>query len=317
MKKRYPVLFAALVIALAACSTGGGDSDAEPTSMVFPTAAPTATAFTVNPTAETSGDSTAGEERLSPVDGMTQVYIPAGSFRMGGLDSLGTPDEEPDRQVTISHGFWMDKVEVTNGMYMLCVQAGACEPPRSFASASRDQYFNTDEFNNFPVIAVTWDYARAYCEWAGRRLPTEAEWEYAARGTDFRIFPWGDDRPDASRANFRWLVRDTTPVGSYPAGASPWGILDLSGNVWEWVEDYYVQTFYAMAGSTDPIGPSAAGSNDERRVIRGGSWQDGEEEIRVSNRGFALAPDHDANLGSDALYGEANNKTGFRCVSNN
>ena len=163
---------------------------------------------------------------------------------------------------------------------------------------------------------MTWDDAVAYCAWAGRRLPSEAEWEYAARGTDYRIYPWGSDQATAQHANFNFQVRDTMPVGSYPLGASPFGVLDMAGNVWEWVQDYYGQDFYAIAGNVDPVGPMAAVSaiHGERRTLRGGSWQDPDEEIRVSNRGFALAPDASAQAGSEKALGEANSKSGFRCV---
>lgn len=320
MKKSFPVFFALLIL-LTACSLGGGgDQEAQPTAMTFATAAPTVTPIVVNPTPEPQNQTAnAGDERVYPLDGMTQVYIPAGSFRMGGLDEGGAPDEEPDRQVTMTRGYWIDKVEVTNGMYLRCVQAGACNPPRTFASSSRPSYFNNPQFDNYPVIGVTWDDAAAYCAWAGRRLPTEAEWEYAARGTDFRIYPWGSDHPTAQHANFNFLVRDTMPVGSYPLGASPWGVLDMAGNVWEWVQDYYVQNFYEIAGNQDPLGPLAPASAQagELRVVRGGSWQDPREELRVSNRGFSAAPDHNAQPGSERYLGEANQKTGFRCVSDN
>jgi eukaryotic-like serine/threonine-protein kinase len=312
--KKILLVLTALAMFSGACQPGAGSA---PTPLPFVTALPTPTSVTLNPTAAPSGRTfDAGEERTANVDGMIMVYIPAGSFRMGGLDADRKVQETPDRSVTMKD-FWIDKIEVTVGMYALCVQAGACEPPRDFTSESRTRYFGNPEFNDYPVIHVTWGDAKAYCEWAGRRLPTEAEWERAARGDDFRIFPWGDERPDASRANFNWLVRDTSRVGSFPAGASPFGVLDMAGNVWEWVEDYYNPTFYSSAGSQNPLGPLAPAGAGHRRVLRGGSWQDDEKEIRVSNRGFASGPDFSAAVNSPAYFGEAARKIGFRCATDN
>ncbi len=315
MKKR--TLFVLLFIVALALQGCKGGSQAEPTAIPLPTAAPTATPVPTVAAGDGGGNAQAGEERVSPADGMIQVFIPAGSFRMGGLDSKAQSDEEPDRQVSM-HAFWMDKVEVTVGMYKLCVEAGACEPPKDFTSNSHEDYFSSGKYDNYPVINVTWGDAKAYCEWAGRRLPTEAEWEYAARGTDFRTYPWGDQRPDASLANFNRLANDTTPVGTYPAGASPFGVLDMAGNVWEWVNDYYVPDYYRLAGNQSPPGPVApSASQGQRRVIRGGSWIDTEQDLRVSNRGFALGPDPEADLNTPAYFGEHSNRIGFRCVADN
>lgn len=314
MKKYTPIflVLAGVLVFSAACSMGGG---AEPTQMTFPTAFPTQTAVVSNPTAVPQNNAVAGDERISPVDGMTQVYIPEGSFRMGGMDAWTTPDEQPPHEVTIK-AFWMDKVEVTNAMYMLCVQAGACEPPRLFTSETRETYFNNDAFANFPVIMVRWRDASAYCQWAGRRLPYEAEWERAARGDDFCTWPWGDETPDNSRANFNYNLRDTIQVGSYPAGASPFGILDMGGNVWEWVFDWYEQDYYLNGPTYNPTGPLAALVGN-KKVLRGGSWADGDTELRVNNRGFMPGGDDTADINSDAYNGTASNMIGFRCVSDN
>ena len=313
MKKLFLVLVV-LAISLTAC---GGSNDAEPTPIPIDTAIPTVE-VAVNPTAEVADqDTEAGTERTSPVDGMVQVFVPAGSFRMGALDANAAPDETPDHQVTMS-AFWMDKLEVTNAMYMLCVQAGACEPPTTFASEKHDTYFNTDEFADFPVVNVTWGYAVDYCTWAGKRLPTEAEWERAARGDDFRNFPWGDERPGSTQANFNYLIRDVTRVGSFPAGASPYGVLDMSGNVWEWVSDFYDANYYGSSVASNPTGPLAAVGAGHRHVIRGGSYQDVEKDIRVASRGFASGPNPDAaDMESVEYTGEASSKIGFRCVSEN
>jgi serine/threonine-protein kinase len=309
MKKLIPFLFM-VALALQACGSG----NAAPTALSLPTAAPTNVVANATPK-PSNQDFDPGEERVAEIDGMPQVYVPAGNFRMGGVDTKAQPDEGPDHSVSMK-AFWMDKVEVTNGMYKLCVNAGVCEPPRAFQSATHADYFTSETYNTYPVVNVGWGDAKDYCEWAGRRLPTEAEWEYAARGSDYRTWPWGEERPDSSRANFNFLVADTSPVGQYPSGASPFGVLDMSGNVWEWVSDYYDPGYYAVAGGTNPPGPQKA-KNGFRRVIRGGSWKDGEFDIRLANRGFAEGPDFEASTGSDAYLGEAGTHIGFRCVTDN
>ena len=316
MKKIFPVLMV-LAISLTACGAIGGN--AEPTPIPIAEAFPTATPVPLNPTAAPASDSTdAGSERVSSVDGMVQVFIPEGSFRMGGLDVKAEEDEKPDHAVSMS-AFWMDKLETTNAMYMLCVQEGAGEPPDFFRSEKHQKYFNTDEYADYPVIYVTWGDATDYCTWAGKRLPTEAQWEYAARGNDFRSFPWGDERPDTSRANFDHKINDVSRVGSFPAGASPFGVLDMSGNVWEWVSDFYDADYYSLAVAANPTGPLAAmGTLSQNRVIRGGSYQDVEKDIRVTNRGHASGPNPDANdMDSPEYHGESSPKIGFRCASDN
>ncbi|HCR71985.1 MAG TPA: formylglycine-generating enzyme family protein [Anaerolineae bacterium] len=309
MKKLIPILAIVAMIA-SACGAGGGQPTAIPVATAFPTNTPPA----VNAPAEVSSGGTAGEERVSSVDGMPSVYIPEGTFRMGGMDVDAQSDEMPAHSVTMK-AFWMDKFEVTNAMYFACVQASACEPPQFFKSESRDSYFNNAEFNDFPVVYVTWLQADAYCKWAGRRLPTEAEWERAARGDDFRTYPWGDERPDNSRGNFNYFVGDTTRVGSYPAGASPYGVLDMSGNVAEWVSDYYDAGYYAQGASVNPTGPGSR-SNYFNRVLRGGTYQDAFQDVRLANRASIRGSNPNASdpLSTDYL-GEISPKIGFRCAS--
>lgn len=312
MKKLFPLLLAIAFLS-SACQLGG---QAQPTAIVLPTAAPTLTPVPLNPTAAPAGGNVqAGSERTASADGMIQVYIPQGSFQMGGLDPRASADEKPVHKVDMK-GFWIDKVEVTNAMYLLCVSAGVCSPPQNVKSETRNSYFNNPEFNDFPVVYVTWDNARQYCEWAGRRLPTEAEWEYAARGSTINTYPWGEQKPDSTRANFNYMFGDTNRVGSYPAGASPFGILDMAGNVNEWVNDYYDAQYYATGPAYNPTGPMARSANFNR-VVRGGSFADAEVDIRVANRASVLGPNFDAPLGSKEYLGDYSPRIGFRCVSDN
>lgn len=313
MKKSFPVLFV-VAFFIGAC---GGAGSAEPTAIPVNTAIPTAVPAANNAAGDSvNADTAAGTERVTPADGMPQLFIPDGSFQMGGLDSNTDPDELPPHKVTIS-AFWMDKFEVTNGMYKLCVDAGACDLPTSFTSEKHDTYFNTEQFADYPVVYATWGDANAYCEWAGKRLPTEAEWEYAARGTSLNLFPWGDERPDTTRANFNRNINDVTRVGSFPAGASAFGVLDMAGNVWEWVSDYYGPEAYGSAAAVNPTGPLAAVGGGERHVIRGGSYQDVEDDIRLANRGYASGPDLEADMDSPEYIGESSSKIGFRCAAGN
>jgi formylglycine-generating enzyme required for sulfatase activity len=310
MMKRSFLILAVLTLFASACGAG----NAQPTAIFLPTAFPTITPPAINPTAEIVSGGEAGSERVSKADGMPQAYIPDGTFRMGAMDPGEQRDEVPAHNVTLK-AFWMDKLEVTNGMYMLCVQAGACEPPQLFKSQTRNSYFNNSEFNDFPVVYVTWLQADTYCKWAGRRLPTEAEWERAARGDDFRIYPWGDDRPDSSRGNFNYFVGDTTRVGSFPAGASPFGILDLAGNVAEWVYDYYDPGYYSKGVTVNPPGPGAR-SQYFNRVVRGGTFQDVFKDVRLANRASVRGSNPNASDPYSADYlGEFSPKIGFRCAS--
>ncbi|MBN1304223.1 MAG: SUMF1/EgtB/PvdO family nonheme iron enzyme [Anaerolineales bacterium] len=312
MKKLFFVL-TALAFISTGCQIGPGNA-AQPTPISVATAFPTATPVALNPTVPPSDEKVdAGSERTHPVDGMTQVYIPEGTFWMGGLDANREVDESPEHQVTL-HAYWMDKFEVTNGMYRACGAAGVCSPTQYPKSETRDSYVNNPEFNDYPVVYVTWQDAANYCQWVGRRLPTEAEWEYAARGATFNTYPWGDEAPDSSRANFNYQMGDTNRVGSYPAGASPFGILDMAGNVAEWVNDYYDSNYYEKGVGMNPTGPIAR-SSYFNRVVRGGSFGDAARNIRVSQRSSTLGNDTSAETGTEAYKGSYSPNIGFRCVS--
>lgn len=218
------------------------------------------------------------KNHASERDGMQLIHIPAGSFTMGY--GTGNADESPAHEVTLDE-FWIDRTEVTNKQYALCVRAGSCPEPVSYGSYARQDYFTNPNYAGFPVIYINYEQAQAYCEWAGRRLPTEAEWEKAARGTDERIYSWGNTAPNPDLLNFNRNVGDTTAVGSYPNGASPYGVMDMAGNVSEWVADWYDPGYYTASLYLNPPGPVMG----IERVLRGGSWEDPNiARIRIVDR---------------------------------
>ena len=182
--------------------------------------------------------------------------------------------------------YFIDKYEVTSAEYAACIAQGACTVP--FYTEQYMPFHSPVGSADLPVEGVTWQQASIYCAWEGKRLPTEAEWEKAARGSaDTRIYPWGNAAPDCSRANFRedrnslGCISGMQKVGGYPAGASPYGLMDMSGNVWEWVHDWYDSDFYRTSGDTRRVGPSTG----VERVVRGGSWDTYALTIRVASRG--------------------------------
>lgn len=231
-----------------------------------------------------------GDVALSEKDGMVLHYVPGGSFLMGSL--AGDEDENPIHQVTLDP-FWIDETEVTNRMYALCVAEGNCRTPIDGSSFTRTSYHEDAQYADYPVIWVSWDDAIAYCSWAERKLPSEAEWEFAARWQILEgseqgqalTYPWGDIGPNSNLLNFNSDVGDTTQVGQYPNGKSPYGALDMAGNVWEWVSDFYDAAYYANSPSSNPLGPDSG----ETRALRGGSWNNFEEGVRSANR-FRFLP---------------------------
>lgn len=259
----------------------------------------------ISPTATEPATLGIGSTMISPQDGMILLFVPEGEFTMGsdpGVDSETYRDERPQHTVYLD-AFWIDQTEVTNAMYALCLGAGACELPNSSESYTRSQYYGNSNYLNYPVIYVSWNDANDYCTWAGRGLPTEAQWEKAARGTDGRIYSWGNNPLVCQLLNFSGCEGDTIAVGSYPAGASPYGALDMTGNVWEWTADWYDADYYSSYSEdgwpSNPTGPTSA-----YRTLRGGSWLNESRIMRSAYRQFY-----------DPDYSSIN--IGFRCARTN
>jgi formylglycine-generating enzyme required for sulfatase activity len=249
---------------------------------------------------------TVGQTRVSPLDGMTQVCVPAGEFWMGAAESdrEALEDEKPRHLVSLT-AFWIDRTEVTNSMFEKCVVAGACHE-RSYSPylwgvrlPNGTPYYGEVEYRDGPVIMLDSDEAQAYCHWAGRRLPSEAEWEKAARGTDERIYPWGANL-DCEHAIYLGCEKEQVPtnVTAYPQGISPYGALNMSGNLWEWVADWYDGNYYQNSPPENPTGPALG----EFRTIRGGGWHSNPAQLRATNRSTGK-PEH-----------STDGEIGFRCV---
>lgn len=240
----------------------------------------------------------AGSAPAAPSCPAGMVPIPAGCFRMGSDDPAADIDERPPRWVCLSRGYCLDRTEVDNASYQRCVRQGGCRPPGRGLPRLRWADFLRPEQ---PVVMVSWQDAERYCRFVGKRLPTEAEWEYAARGPDSWLYPWGNEEPSCDsaivgayalpctgqvpwcRAARQCLGRNPShpaPPGSRPRDTSPFGVLDLAGNVSEWVADWYAEDYYATAPALDPAGPAQG----RQRVYRGGSWGQMGAYVRASFR---------------------------------
>ncbi len=229
---------------------------------------------------------------LAKQDERLMVLVPAGEFTMGS--AKGDADEQPVRQVYLD-AFYMDKHQLSVREYAKFLEATSHVAPPDWEIMSKSMH------QKRPVINVDWADADAYCKWANKRLPTEAEWEKAARGTDGRIYPWGNELPTQFHANMKKEVWNNhvvlTPVGMFEDGKSPYGIYDMAGNVWEWVSDWYASNYYATGSVRNPIGPPRG----DYKVVRGGSWGSGPKDLRSTDR--------EIHLPSFQGFG-----TGFRCA---
>jgi len=205
---------------------------------------------------------------------MPMVLVPAGKFTRG---SNLADDEKPVRKIYLN-AFYMDKYEVTVGQYAKYLEVTDMEEPPDWETMNQSQH------QRRPVVNVSWEDAVNYCKWAGKRLPTEAEWEKAARGENGGIYPWGNEAPTRLHANYGrsdWNEHMAlSPVGSFEAGKSPYGIYDLAGNAWEWVFDWYEHDFYEKSPEKNPIGPAKG----DEKVVRGGSWLYVSEFLRSAHR---------------------------------
>jgi len=226
-----------------------------------------------------------GSTMVSEIDGMTLIYVPAGEFTMGS--DMGSSAEQPVNIVYLN-SYWIDKTEVTTSMYAECIVDGECSLP-----SVNTRYFDP-AYPKHPMVYISWNQANEYCVWAGRKLPNEAQWEKAARNTDSRLFPWGNNMPSINLLNFNLNNNDTTEIGSYPQGASLYGVLDMSGNVSEWVSSLYLPYPYNEGDGREAL-------SDGFRVLRGGSWKADSSEVRSTYREKA-----DPTTSSDEV--------GFRCM---
>ncbi len=228
--------------------------------------------------------------------------VPAGPFLMGSDPSGAYPpdtDEQPRHSVSLA-AFQLSRIPVTNGQYRAFAAATGRRLPLAWPGAGGE--------DETPVTYVSWHDAKAFCEWSGTRLPTEAEWEAAARGGDDRLWPWGDEPPDATRCVFSAGIGGPTRAGAHPHGASPAGALDMAGNVWEWVSSAYRPYPYdASDGREEP-------DDSVPRVVRGGSYLDGADGVRCSARRPMLAAARDTYVGFRVVRTEAETRGSFDWV---
>jgi formylglycine-generating enzyme required for sulfatase activity len=291
--RRSPLLacFLSLTLGLTACTIGKPSAqqptETQPTSPIEnPTPAPTSTLVPLELAGPQAG------ARMLWLDGGLLVYVPPGEFSMGQPSG----QDNPLHKVFLD-GYWIGQTEVTNRMYTLCVVSGVCTPP---ASGAKLPNYTDPDIEDHPVVAVTWEQAQDYCQWMGGSLPSEAQWEKAARGPQPNPYPWGQAAPSCDLLNFEGCLGGTSNVTNYLAGQSGYGHLDMAGNVSEWTADWYSPDYYQESPTSDPRGPQTG----TQRSVRGSSFESGPAQVASAMRS-SLAPDgHAADLG-------------FRCVVQN
>ncbi len=288
--KRFTWTLLAGAVMLGACS---------PASSPTPTVLP----VTIQPN-PTSGQTTSVHPTLVPValsgpqsgttmawlDGSLLVHIPAGDFIMG----MGAGDA-PQKTVTLD-AYWIYKTDVTNKMYTQCVATGNCAAPTQEIGTP---VYTNPGYGDYPIVGVTWDMAANYCQWVQGQLPTEAQWEKAARGQNGEVYPWGNDNAGCDLLNYLSCLGHTSGVNDYPAGRSPYGLLDMAGNVFQWVNDFYDANYYDSMPAQNPTGPSTGDSH----VIRGSSFESDASQTLSGIRHYGSSAYHSRDLG-------------FRCVVN-
>ncbi|HEY9153260.1 MAG TPA: SUMF1/EgtB/PvdO family nonheme iron enzyme [Anaerolineales bacterium] len=226
--------------------------------------------------------------RFDLKDHMNQVYIPAGEFNMG--QDTGFVGYKPHK--VYLDAYWIDQVDVTNAMYALCLKAGTCSHPARY-----NNYFDNPKYADYPVVYVTWYAAQDFCKWEGGDLPTEAQWEKAARGLDGRPYPWGTSLPDISLLNYNGDHGDIVSAYDYLFGLSPYGVLQMSGNVRQWMFDWYQRNYYSISPYKNPQGPDSG----QYKSLRGGAFNDNSDEVKTYYRAY-----HDPT--------SAGQERGFRCA---
>jgi formylglycine-generating enzyme required for sulfatase activity len=295
------IIIISILLLLVACSPMRVVPTVTPSRMNTPFPMNTSTP-SKTPTETLTPTSTPFPKEIMDSKGIPMRLVLLGEFTMG-IDRLDESADDPEQHekysechqsVPICERMWLenylphrvnldtyyiDKYEVTNVFYKSCVDEGACQPPQKTSSYSRSSYYGNPEFDNYPVIYVDWYMAKTYCEWRGARLPTEAEWEKAARGPAGLIFPWGANR-NTTAANYDKREGDTVKVGSYENGKSVYGVYDMSGNVWEWVNSLFAPYPYSATDGREDM--NATGN----RVLRGGSWVNGPENIQSAYRSW-------------------------------
>lgn len=274
MKRRYLFSLVLVFFAVLACqSTSNTPAASQDSSTRTPEVATQTPEPTLQPTAVPITE-------ITDDFGVPMMFVPEGEFTMGvEPPPTGGPYDNTLHMVYLD-SYYIDKYEVTNAYYAVCVSAGVCDLPYRFYSKTHENYYRNSEFDDYPVIALDYEKAKVYCIWRDAQLPTEAQWEKAARGIDERNYPWGNRNSDNTLANFDSINGDTMPVGSYPMGASPYGVMDMAGNVWEWVADNYSIDYYQNSPYNNPAAPST-GINP---VVRGGAWDTYWNQIQVYER---------------------------------